>query len=302
MVKDNLLRLAKREGWQGEVRTLSCRSERVLIGAGDVVMKAHAHFTNSQDLRARLNIVSMEPWNQVFLKPLRQDVFDLGDDRVATAWPLARVLDENQNTIPWEHAAWVLAKLHSIPIDKKAFSFEPPKSRAVTRVKLALAQLRDVPEDDRDAVWRTIDDSQKTLDLSEGADQPTHWVHGDWHLGQIVDISFGSQPNLRLIDMEDMGIGNAAWDLARPAAFFAAGLLSAEDWHLFLDTYQNEGGRALPRGEDPWLTLDNPARSLVVQCAANAWIKAKEENRSFRDDEQLLIDACERICLTNLSL
>lgn len=46
----------------------------------------------------------------------------------------------------------------------------------------------------------------------------------------------------RLIDVDDLGLGVPAWDLARPAAWYAAGLLAPEDWLCFLDAYRAAGG------------------------------------------------------------
>ena len=46
-------------------------------------------------------------------------------------------------------------------------------------------------------------------------------VHGDWHLGQLARVD----AEWRLLDIDDVGLGDPAWDLGRPAGFWAAGLL-----------------------------------------------------------------------------
>ena len=56
-------------------------------------------------------------------------------------------------------------------------------------------------------------------------------VHGDWHLGQL-GRRIGAR--WRLLDVDDIGVGDPVWDLARPAGFWAAGLLSDAEWDAFL--------------------------------------------------------------------
>ena len=45
-------------------------------------------------------------------------------------------------------------------------------------------------------------------------DRPATLVHGDWHLGQLGRRS-ATTPWM-LIDVDDLGVGDPAWDLARP--------------------------------------------------------------------------------------
>ena len=92
---------------------------------------------------------------------------------------------------------------------------------------------------------------------------PTTLVHGDWHLGQLGR----REGTWTLIDVDDLGVGDPAWDLARPAGFWAAGLIPDEDWTTFVQAYRDAGGPALPTG-DPWPVLDAFARAAVVQAAA----------------------------------
>lgn len=86
-----------------------------------------------------------------------------------------------------------------------------------------------------------------------------------------------------------------AWDLARPAAWFACGLLPPDEWHRFLTAYRAAGGPAVPVDGDPWPALDVPARALTVQTAARAITKAAAEGRRPDEIEQALIDACDRM-------
>ncbi|NUK13581.1 aminoglycoside phosphotransferase family protein, partial [Streptomyces lunaelactis] len=98
-----------------------------------------------------------------------------------------------------------------------------------------------------------------------------------------------------LIDVDDLGLGDPAWDLARPAAWYAAGLLPPEIWQRFLGAYTAAGGPAVPGDGDPWPQLDVPARALTVQTAALALAKSAAEHRDLDDVEQIMIDACARI-------
>ncbi|WP_435897174.1 phosphotransferase family protein [Streptomyces parvus] len=118
--------------------------------------------------------------------------------------------------------------------------------------------------------------------------------HGDLHLGQLVRHPAPDGPWL-LIDMDDAGVGDPAWDLGRPAAWYAAGLLAPEDWSTFLDAYRAAGGPAVPADGDPWPALDVPARALTVQTAAVALAKCATEQRDPDGHEQLMIESCARI-------
>ena len=120
-----------------------------------------------------------------------------------------------------------------------------------------------------DAVWR-----------SGSPNRPLTLVHGDWHLGQL-GREHAEAPWV-LIDVEDLGVGDPAWDLARPAGFWAAGLIPDDDWARFVDAYRAAGGPALPDG-DPWPVLDTFARAAVVQAAAH------------HPGDELLLGACARM-------
>lgn len=115
--------------------------------------------------------------------------------------------------------------------------------------------------------------------------------HGDFHFGQLVRHPVPGGP-WRLIDVDDLGLGDPAWDLARPAAWFAAALIGPGEWDRLLGSYQAAAGRA---GEDPWPGLDVPARALTAQLAARALVRASTDGATLEEVGEALVDSCVRI-------
>lgn len=288
-LQNELLELVNARG-ELDHEALSLRSERLLFRVGETVIKAHSMETDANDLQARLRIVAAPPWNNLFLRPLQDLVRPLSNQRLATVWPYAQALNEASPYIPWQEGAELLAQLHAIPLNAVELSQALPRCRAEDRFRKALRKLSDLPATQaRDWVLAAVE----TVDFSSLSSDVESWCHGDWHLGQLVQIRDGTW---RMIDIEDMGVGDPRWDLARPAAFFALGLLSAEEWKLFLSSYSRAGGRAFPPNtSDYWTYLEAPARALVLQSAASALVKAANQNRVLFEDENILLEACQRM-------
>ncbi|MEO3766495.1 hypothetical protein [Streptomyces sp. B5E4] len=119
--------------------------------------------------------------------------------------------------------------------------------------------------------------------------------HGDLHLGQLVRHPALDGP-WHLIDVDDLGLGEPAWDLARPAAGYATGLIPAADWAAFLGGYRAGRGPAVAPGDDLWPPeVDVPARTLTVQLAARALVDAATGVRPLDDTDHDLLAACARI-------
>ena len=237
------------------------RSGADVVVDGDTVTKTHRHDTDPQALRQRLRVAVRCP---ELLAPCGAEPDRVGD-RWRTSWPRVDVVAAQPRDLPWRAAGELLASLHGQPVDDLVLApgAQQRLRRAVDRlgtgsradvIRTAASRLRLPPV------------GRETL------------VHGDFHLGQLGR----HDGRWVLIDIDDLGVGDPRWDLARPAGFWAAGLVPDVDWHAFLDGYRAAGGPALPAG-DPWPALEPFARAAIITAAAN------------HPDDDLLVAACERM-------
>jgi len=127
------------------------------------------------------------------------------------------------------------------------------------------------------------DRGQFVLQAGRPHPQP-RWVHGDFHLGQLArDPSAG----WTLIDPDDLGLGDPAWDLARPAALWAVGLLDDQSWTQFINAYRHVNGPAIPEQGNPWPALDLPARAAAIIMCVQEVLRDPQSSAS-----QTLLAAC----------
>ncbi|MFI0942077.1 phosphotransferase family protein [Streptomyces sp. NPDC021020] len=214
--------------------------------------------------------------------------------RPVSAWPYGVPVDRHDPAAaPWAEAAVLLARLHLVP--PGALPGPLPPMRGPAKAALAVARLRGVADS---AAARTVRRAWRRLP-AWARDEAPHpgpaaLCHGDLHLGQLVRHPAPDGP-WQLIDVDDLGTGPAAWDLARPAMWFAAGLLEPDAWARFLAAYRSAGGPAVPPEGDPWGQLDVPARALAVQTAAIGVAKAAREGRDLDEAESELVATCARI-------
>lgn len=233
---------------------------------GDVVHKIHRPGTDPKALRTRLRIAAE---SGSFLSPVEAAPQRQGD-RWKTSWSLVETVVQEPDRLPWADAGRMLAQLHREPKPHRA-----PVHGWPHRLRRAIDTARENASVMRaaallpDEVWR-----------AGSPNRPSTLVHGDWHLGQLGRRS-AAEPWL-LIDVDDLGVGDPAWDLARPAGFWAAGLIPDDDWAEFIDAYRGAHGPALPQG-DPWPVLDPFARAAVVTAMAH------------HPDDELLVAACARM-------
>ncbi len=253
--------------------TVQTRSGAEIVLDGDVVHKLHRVGTNPRFLAQRLRIAGT---SEALLSPLSV-LPDAVRGRWQTHWPRVQTLVPDAECAPWAAAGAVLAALHSEPVISRGPGHGWPQRlrRSVDSLRGRSGPVRDAAVDLPDVVWR-----------AGSPGRPVTLVHGDWHLGQL-----GRRPGSgawQLIDVDDVGVGDPAWDLARPAGFWAAGLIPDHDWATLLDAYRR-GGPALPDG-DPWPVLEPFARAAVVHAAASGLARGDTD-----DAQQALIEACERM-------
>ncbi|MEV0682083.1 phosphotransferase [Actinosynnema sp. NPDC050436] len=258
---------------------LAVRGDVVVVRVGDVVLKAHERGTDRAALTARLEVAGDPRLGELLLAPSAAPAEVLG--RVVTAWPLGVPVPQDVDALPLEAAGRLLADLHRF--GRADFAHPVPPAGARPRMERAVRDLPDVPGAGQ--VRRAFAALAPALGSADG----DTLVHGDWHLGQLVE-----RGGWRLIDVDDLGLGDPAWDLARPAALFASGVLDPGSWSRLLTAYLDAGGTAVRR-DDPWERLDVPARALVVQMAARALAAAERDDKPLNEAQEALMDACTRI-------
>ncbi|MBB5822824.1 aminoglycoside phosphotransferase (APT) family kinase protein [Streptosporangium becharense] len=264
---------------------LPTRPDVIILRAGPVVVKAHNPGAEPEALAERMRAAAHPALRGILLRPVTEEVFPVGD-RLVTVWPAGTPVDHGDpDAAPWEDAARLLARLHAVPAG------DLPPLRAAggpARVASTVARL-----DGGSAAELVVRRAFTTLPEpgTVAGDGPGTLTHGDWHMGQLVR----APGEWILIDIDDLGLGDPAWDLARPAAWFAAGLLDPAVWHRFLDAYRSAGGTAVPPAGDPWERLEIPAQAMTVQLTAAAVATAEREGRPLDEVEQILVDACLRI-------
>jgi len=271
-------------------KVLADRDDGTVVRHGDTVAKAHAPDTDPAQLSHRLTAAAHPALTGVVLAPLRPEPVAL-DGRLVTFWPYGSPVDpENPAAAPWEAAATLLARLHRTPAPDGL-----PPMRGPAKAARAIARLRAAgPHPAAAPVLRAWAGLPAWARAEAPMPDATTLCHGDLHLGQLVRHPARTGPWL-LIDVDDLGVGIPAWDLARPAAWYACGLLSPDEWLRFLTAYRRAGGPAVPADGDPWPALDVAARALTVQTAALAIAKSVAAGQPLDEVQQAVIDACDRM-------
>lgn len=250
-----------------------------IIIDGDVVVKIHRAGTDPAALAARLRAAArFGDGDGPLLAPLGASVDPAPARRWMTRWPRVSTVARRPGCLPWAAAGELLAALHTRR-DADAL----PGHRAVQRIHRALDRL---PADAPSVIRRAAGSLPERAWQPCAPDRPITVVHGDFHLGQMGRRTGGPW---QLIDVDDLGLGDPAWDLARPAGLWAAGLIPHTDFHEFLDGYRSAGGPALPPRGDEWDVLEPVARAAVVHAAAVGARYPADES------QEELLAACERM-------
>ncbi|MFI6394230.1 phosphotransferase [Nonomuraea sp. NPDC050547] len=273
---EELARVAADYGGTGAPDVHPSRTDVVVVRRGEVVVKAHSVRDDPVLLAPRLRAAGAAALSGIMLAPLDTEVLDVAG-RAVTVWPAGQTVDPD--TAPWEEGARLLARLHAVPLPVVS-----PLPEAGGPARAARAVRRMAGDGPVEQLIRMT-----FAGLPEPEPAPGLLTHGDWHLGQLV-----RRERWLLIDIDDLGVGDPVWDLARPAAWYAAGLLEAPVWDRFLGAYLASGGPALDPA-DPWARLDVPTRALTAQLAAVAVVNAARDGRELDEVEHSLIEACDRI-------
>jgi hypothetical protein len=254
-------------------------------------VKVHHPRTDAGALSRRLAAGARLSAQGLVVPPLSTSpVTDPASGRLVTAWPRVDALGPDDSDLPWAAAGALLARLHRTPVE--AVSARLGAHGGDERVVRALARVAhlDVGDDDRHLLLTV--GTRLVAQLREGA-QPAgavgpSLVHGDWHLGQLAHDGDG----WRLLDLDDLGLGDPGWDLGRPAGFWAAGLLDDDSWRTFLDAYRGHDGPAVPGHGDPWPRLDLAARCAVFVAAVR---EVGAQPASSGISASALLQACARM-------
>lgn len=249
---------------------------------GDEVVKVHRAGTDPRDLAIRLRIAARvgADGHGALLAPVSTVPQRFGS-RWRSRWP--RIETAPHEAALWAEAGRLLARLHAEPVtdDDRALQQGAPQ-----RLRRAMYTLNHHgPAND---ITKAAAGLPMCVWMPGAPGRPETLVHGDWHLGQLGRAPHGAWT---LIDVDDLGVGDPAWDLARTAGFWAAGLLPDSDWQAFLGAYREAGGLAVPPAPaDAWQVLEPLARAAVIHAAAVGLVHERHD-----ETQDVLVEACSRM-------
>ena len=259
---------------------------------GDVVVKVHHPRTDPAALAARLAAVTGLAAHDLFVQPLAATTtVEPADGPARHRLAAGRGARSGRTTS--------CRGLRPGPCSLACTALRCPVERAPAshgggeRLARAVRRVESLPigDDDRAPPRRhsaPVSSRSWARPRPARASAPERWCTATGTSGSWLASTAG----WRLLDVDDVGPGDPAWDLGRPAGFWAAGLLGDEDWHAFLDGYRASGGPGVPPDGDPWPRLDLPARCAVfVATVRELGVQPTHSENSASD----LLQACARM-------
>lgn len=237
-------------------RPVDPEHSQVYICAG-VIVKLHGPGTDRGRLLQRIRGIGELDQDRLWIQPLRYGTIPAPQGRLATIWPRVTVLSTIDQP-PWEYLGGLLARLHQMPLvgDLPRLGGHSRLRRAIDYLHQQQPQLRWVADLGEDMAGKLETPAQRTL------------AHGDFHLGQIGHTPL--RRSWKLLDIDNFGIGDPAWDLSAVAGFNAAGLLDPQAWETFLAGYREADGPAVPATGDPWPRLADVSRAALITALVQA--------------------------------
>lgn len=220
----------------------------------DVIVSKHPAGTVETELTARLTAASEDPIRQVFIPPLSKTPIAAPDGRLLTFSPRTESLPEDMPP-PWREAGALLARLHAVPIPD-----DLPEHGGRQQFAAAVAEADALHPGGGTDILRELG---RTLIMTWPTPVRPSVVHGTFDLGRLARLPGTSM--WLLSHPHTLGTGDAAWDLAGPAALWAAGLLDEASWFAFAGGYAAAGGRTHGEGQE-WPGLDHPARCALYMA------------------------------------
>lgn len=252
----------------------------------DIVVLKHAAGVRTEDAAARQLAASTDPVRTVFAPPLSATPMRAPDGRLIFLEPRLD-LAQDAHPIPWREIGGLVGRLQAIPRADvvalpehggrsgviaaltRADSFHPGGSTDILR-ELGRTLLR---------TWPPI--GRKTL------------VHGHLMLNTVGRAPL--TPTWLFRDARTLGVGDASWDLGRPAGLWAAGLLDDQSWKAFAEGYAQAGGQ-IPLTGDPLASVDHPARCAVFMAAVREVATCGDyPDLQLTENAEILLAACVRI-------
>ncbi|HHU39152.1 MAG TPA: aminoglycoside phosphotransferase family protein [Propionibacterium sp.] len=220
----------------------------------DVLVSKHPAGTIETELAARLAAASTDPIRRTYVPPLSSTPIAAPDGRLVTLAPAAEPLADDEPP-PWREVGALLARLHACPVTD-----DLPEHGGRAQFTAAVAEADALHPGGSTDILRELG-----LHLLQSWPSPVRpsVVHGTFDLGRLGRLA-GTEAWL-LTGPHTLGVGDAAWDLAGPAALFGAGLLDGASWFAFVSGYRAAGGRTPGEGQE-WPGLDHPARCALLMA------------------------------------